>query len=157
MCRPTYVYVRSPPHVCHSADALASPLLSDDHAFGMVGRYYAALNTEDEAPMSDMLVEDWIGCGPAAGPDGMAADLVFDLIDGNRAGMCDTPFFVEDVHVSNDVVTVIGLMTGTHTGGLLGIPASRREVAFTSVAVHRVEDGRIAEPWITSDHLKLLQ
>ncbi|MBM2576403.1 ester cyclase [Jannaschia sp. Os4] len=153
-----YLRLRSAaPDVGHFADALASPLLSERQAFDMVERYYAALNAEDEAQMSDMLAEDWIGYGLAAGPDGIDAGQLFNVIDSNRAGMSDMAYVVDDVHVSGDVVTVIGQVTGTHTGELLGIPATGREVAFKSIAVHRVENGQIAESWITSDRLELLE
>ncbi|WP_308917812.1 ester cyclase, partial [Jannaschia sp. LMIT008] len=133
------------------------PLLGERQAFDMVERYYDALNARDDAGMSDLLAEEWVGYGLAAGPDGMDAAQLFDVIDRNRAGMSDLTFAVDDVHVSDDVVTVIGRVTGTHTGELLDVPATGRQVAFESIAVHRIEDGRIAESWITSDRLGLLQ
>ncbi|MEM7710825.1 MAG: ester cyclase [Pseudomonadota bacterium] len=153
-----YVRLRSAnPDVGHFADALASPLMGEDAAMDMVERYYAALNENDDAQMMGLLAEDWTGYGLAAGPDGMDADGLRGLIDGNREGMSDMTFSVDDLHVSDDVVTVIGRITGTHTGELLGVPATGRPVEFGTIVVHRIEEGRIVESWISSDRLDLME
>ncbi|SNT44285.1 ester cyclase, partial [Jannaschia aquimarina] len=39
----------------------------------------------------------------------------------------------------------------------LGVPATGRPVEFETIVVHRIENGRIAESWISSDRLELLQ
>ncbi|SNT44877.1 ester cyclase, partial [Jannaschia aquimarina] len=146
-----YLRLRSAsPDVGHFADALASPLLEQNAAMDMIERYYAALNAQDDAQMMGLLAEDWTGFGLAAGPEGMDQDGLRGLIDGNREGMSDMVFSVDDLHVSEDVVTVLGRITGTHTGELLGVPATGRPVEFETIVVHRIENGRIAESWISS-------
>ncbi len=153
-----YVRLRSAsPDVGHFADALASPLLEENEAMDMVERYYAALNAQDDAEMMGLLAEDWTGFGLAAGPEGMDQDGLRGLIDCNREGMSDMLFSVDDLYVSEDVVTVLGRIIGTHTGELLGVPATGRPVEFKTIVVHRIEEGRIAESWISSDRLELLQ
>ena len=46
---------------------------------------------------------------------------------------------------------------GTHTGELLGIPPTGREVEILVIDVVRVADGRIVEHWGIVDRLGLLQ
>lgn len=153
-----YVRLRSAnPDVGHFADALASPLMGEDAAMDMVERYYAALNVQNDAEMMGLLAEDWVGYGLAAGPDGMDTAGLRGLIDGNRAGMDDMVFTVDELHVSEDVVTVIGRIVGTHTGELLGVPATGRSIEFETITVHRIDDGQIVESWISSDRLDLLE
>jgi predicted ester cyclase len=53
------------------------------------------------------------------------------------------------------VTRVTGL--GTHTGELLGIPATGKEVQMTGVAIHRIAEGKLAEHWALIDALGLLQ
>ncbi len=153
-----YVRLRSAaPDVGHFADALASPLLDRDMALDMVDRYYEAINTSDDGGMMEMLAEDWVGYGLAGGTTEIDAEGLRSVLDEYRSGMSNIRFDVDDVHVSDDVVTVIGRVSGTHTGEILGQIATGRDISFKAIAVHRVEDGRIVESWQSSDRLDLLK
>lgn len=46
---------------------------------------------------------------------------------------------------------------GTHLGLFEGVPATGREWSAHCTAVYRVEGERIAEAWVTWDHLSLLE
>jgi steroid delta-isomerase-like uncharacterized protein len=46
---------------------------------------------------------------------------------------------------------------GVHTGELLGIPATNREVETEGIAIHRVRDGKIVEYWSVTDVARVLQ
>ena len=46
---------------------------------------------------------------------------------------------------------------GVHEQDLPGIPATGRQVKMTGTAIHRIEDGKIAEKWSDKDTLGLLQ
>jgi predicted ester cyclase len=46
---------------------------------------------------------------------------------------------------------------GTHTGAFQGIPASNKRVAFSSIEINRLADGKVAEHWVELDLLELLQ
>ncbi len=46
---------------------------------------------------------------------------------------------------------------GTHTGDLMGIPATGKRVSTTGIAIFRVEGGRIVENRTEFDALGLLQ
>jgi steroid delta-isomerase-like uncharacterized protein len=48
-------------------------------------------------------------------------------------------------------------ITGTHTGGYLGIPATGRRVSFTGITILRFVDGRCVERWSQADSVGLLQ
>jgi predicted ester cyclase len=49
------------------------------------------------------------------------------------------------------------VLTGTHRGELGGIPASGKSVEFDCTDIIRVEDGKVAEHWGTTDNLSLMQ
>lgn len=49
------------------------------------------------------------------------------------------------------------VLSGTHKGEFLGIPASGKSVEFSSVDIIRIEDGKVAEHWGSSDTLSLMQ
>ncbi|WP_329128977.1 ester cyclase [Streptomyces sp. NBC_01476] len=88
-------------------------------------------------------------------------DFVSDGREANRqfwtafyTGLPDVSVTMEDLIVSGD--RVVGRFTyrGTHTGDLLGIPASGASVEMRSIDIWRVKDGMFVEHW---DELNLMQ
>ncbi|MEY9775509.1 ester cyclase [Arthrobacter sp. MW3 TE3886] len=49
------------------------------------------------------------------------------------------------------------VMTGTHTGDLLGFAATGKTVEFGGTDIVRVQDGKIAEHWGSTDTMSLMQ
>ena len=49
------------------------------------------------------------------------------------------------------------ILTGTHRGELAGIPATGKHVEFDTTDIIRVEDGKVAEHWGTTDNMSLMQ
>ena len=135
------------PDIGHFADALASPLLGREQAFDMVDRYYQALNTNDANLLDEVVAETWVerGGSPSV-PDRNAEGLLRDVTE-IAEGLGGARFAVDDVYYADDVVTVRGTITGRHTGTILSVPATGRDVAFGAIAVHRIESGAIAESW----------
>ena len=152
-----YLRLRSAePDVGHFADALASPLLDEARAFEMVDRYYEALNDGDAGRLGAVLSERWVVHGdspsePIQDAEGFLAQVV-ELTQGLDGGR----FEIEAMHFAGDAITVRGTITGRHTGTLLGVPATGRDVAFGAMAVHRIEDGTIAETWQMADWAALM-
>jgi steroid delta-isomerase-like uncharacterized protein len=64
---------------------------------------------------------------------------------------------VEDVIGGDDKVVTRLTVRGTHTGDLMGIPASGREASWTDVNIYRVADGKIVEEWFCGDYLGMMQ
>lgn len=49
------------------------------------------------------------------------------------------------------------VLTGTHRGELAGIPATGKSVEFDCTDIIRVEDGRVAEHWGTTDNMAIMR
>jgi steroid delta-isomerase-like uncharacterized protein len=49
------------------------------------------------------------------------------------------------------------ILTGTHRGEMAGIAATGKSVEFGGTDIIRVEDGKVAEHWGTTDNLRLMQ
>ena len=58
--------------------------------------------------------------------------------------------------VEGDWVSAHFVDTGTHRGTFRGVPPTGRTVRTQEFAMYRVEDGRIAEVWVTADNASLL-
>ena len=152
-----YVRLRSAtPDVGHFADALSSPLLQEEQALEMVDRYYAALNDGDRASLGEVVAPEWVAHGVSAGEPDRDAEAVMSLLSEVSSGLAGVRFEVGDVIVADDTITVRGTVSGRHEGTLFGVPATGRNVAVGAIAVHRVEDGAIAETWQMTDRAALI-
>jgi hypothetical protein len=80
-------------------------------------------------------------------------------------GECDAAAHRVPVHASTidmqvpegDLLVSHVVGRGVHTGELLGIPATKKEVETEGIAVHRVRDGKIVEYSSVTDVARVLQ
>ena len=88
------------------------------------------------------------------GPDGM----IYFFNEILRPAMPDVRVTIHQQVVEGDLVTTRKTIGGTHTGTLLGIPATGREINIDVIDIVRVKDGKYFEHWgITSLPEVLLQ
>jgi predicted ester cyclase len=64
---------------------------------------------------------------------------------------------VEDIAAEGDTVAARVAFRGTHRGEFWGIPPTGKEVAFSSMEVNRVVDGKVEEHWVEINLLGLVQ
>src|SRR5579864_2871341 len=58
----------------------------------------------------------------------------------------------QDVIASDDLVAIRLIVTATHKGDLLGIPATGRRVQWNAIDIYRVtDDAKISEEWASDD------
>jgi steroid delta-isomerase-like uncharacterized protein len=67
-----------------------------------------------------------------------------------------TVTILDQVAERRKVVTRL-LMRGTHTDDFLGIPSNGKEASLEIVTIDRIENGKIAEHWFSSDFSGFLQ
>jgi predicted ester cyclase len=68
----------------------------------------------------------------------------------------DLRLTVEDIFSSEDMVAARAAFRGTHRGEFQGIPPTDKEVAFSSIEIDRMVDGKVAEHWFELDMLGLM-
>jgi steroid delta-isomerase-like uncharacterized protein len=64
-----------------------------------------------------------------------------------RAAFPDLHVTVEDLLVAGDRFASRTTVTGTHTGDLMGMPATGKAVSVEAVDIGRVENGQAKERW----------
>ena len=113
--------------------------------------YLSMLNSHDADLVDRFVAEDYINHNP----------FVADGREGNRqfwtaffAALPDVTATMEDLIVSGDRVVGRFIYRGTHTGSLMGIPASGNAVEMRSIDIWQVGDGMFVEHW---DELNLLE
>jgi predicted ester cyclase len=66
-------------------------------------------------------------------------------------------FTIHDLVAEGDKVVCRWSYTATNTGVFLGNPATNRDVTDQGLNMFRIENGKIAEMWMSGDSLGLLQ
>ncbi len=74
-----------------------------------------------------------------------------------RSAMPDIKLTIEDEVFTDDRVVHRWILTGTDTGGVMGMPPSGKELTFSGTTIVRMADGKIIERWANVDELGLLQ
>ena len=119
--------------------------------------------------------KDVMESGKLALIDELALDSYVDheeALPGQPAGKDGVKFFVNtmrsafpDIKVKKPIPRLSAgnmeachvVLTGTHRGELAGIPATGKSVEFDCTDIIRVEQGKVAEHWGTTDNLTLMQ
>ena len=113
--------------------------------------YVVMLNTHKPDLVDWFVAEDYHNHNPFVA-DGREANRQFWT--AFFAALPDLSATMEDLVISGDRVVGRFVYRGTHTGELMGIPASGNQVEMRSIDIWRVADGMFIEHW---DELNLLE
>jgi predicted ester cyclase len=101
----------------------------------------------DAAAFRSLIDENFVNrtapAGMNNGPDGMLHTFNNVL----RPAFPDLRVEIFDQIAEGDKVTTRKRISGTHTGELMGVPATNREVAIDVIDIVRLRDGKYAEHW----------
>ena len=73
------------------------------------------------------------------------------------SGFPDLKFVLEKIIAAEDEVVAHCTMCGTHSGILMGVPATGKKVSVPIITIHRIAGGKIAEDWVLVGSLLLFQ
>ena len=69
----------------------------------------------------------------------------------------DTKMTIEDIVAEGDKVVTRWTATATHTGELMGIPATGKQVTVTGLDINRYSGGKSVEHWGKFDQMGMMQ
>jgi steroid delta-isomerase-like uncharacterized protein len=121
----------------------------------LVRRYLDAFNDKDREALSDVVADDVVEHGTHWEVEGFEEFMAY--VEENVDTFADYTGSTEAMVAEDDTVAVRYSVSGTHEGEYLGIKPTGRDVEWTGIAMYRVDDGEIAEIWIESDELGLLE
>ena len=84
-------------------------------------------------------------------------DVVKQWLTMFAAAFPDGHQVIEDVVAEGDRVVARTTFNGTHQGEMQGIPATGKLVSIPSITIFRMDNGKIAEGWLVSDNLGMMQ
>ena len=131
--------------------------LSTDRREAIARQYVAEVFTGANAERArDYFTADIAWHGGALGTV-TGVDTVVPVLGGFISALSDIEATVQDAIASDDLVALRLVVTATHTGNLLGVPATGRPVRWDAVDIYRVtDDGRISEQWAFEDLAAIL-
>lgn len=72
-------------------------------------------------------------------------------------GLPDLRFNIDETVSEKDKLVVAWTLTGTHSGELLGIPATNKKISVSGITINQIADGKILESTVLWDVLSLMQ
>jgi len=121
----------------------------------IVRRYFDQILNEKRHDLAEEFLADNIelhGSGLAPG-----LDVVKQWLTMFAAAFPDGHQVIEDVVAEEDRVVARTTFNGTQQGEMQGIPATGKSVSIPSITIFRMDNGKIAEGWLVSDNLGIMQ
>ena len=114
-----------------------------------------AIQKGDAGSVEKYFTPNWVNHDPSLPP--------MQGLEGARqlialwSGLSNTQIAIEDSVSQGDRVAVRFSMSGTHTGTMMGIPATGKMVNLSATGIFRVVNGKATDNWVNFDALGLLQ
>jgi len=123
----------------------------------IVRRFYEEIDKGNLAAMDELVAENYVNHNPPPFPElppgraGLkrAFEMFWDATPGYHV--------IEDQLADGDKVVTRLRGVGKHEREIFGIPASGNPLDVKAIAIHRIENGKLAEHWSTMDTAALLQ
>ncbi|MEA2989042.1 MAG: hypothetical protein QOG83_1753 [Alphaproteobacteria bacterium] len=123
----------------------------------LVRRFYEEIDKGNLAAMDELVADDYVDHNPPPLP-GLASGRE-GLKQAFRIFWEATPGYhhIEDQIAEGDRVVTRLTSYGKHEGDLPGAPRTGNDLKMSSITIHRIERGRLAEKWAEKDVLGFLK
>ena len=122
----------------------------------VVRRWIEAYNNRDTQAEADARAPGYVTHAPGL-PGPMDSEAWTQFIASFAEAFPDLWLTVEDILSEGDMVAARVAFRGTHRGEFQGIPPTGKEVAFSSIEIDRMVDGKVQEHWFELDQLGLMR
>ena len=123
----------------------------------VVRRFYAEVLNEGNVDVCDEIVASYMVDNVIRPKDPVGLEGYKQAIKVIRSGMPDFEATIDDMFSDGGKVAVLWTFRGTHSGELMGIAPSGKQVAVTGMYMYVVEDGKIVERFGAGDMLSLMR
>lgn len=132
--------------------------MSSETNKAIVQRYYDQIWNNGRLDLvEEFIAEDFSEDNGPNIPGLTGRDTLKAVIGGIRASLPDLQIALHDVVAEGYKVVTRYTFTATHTGELMGIPATGTQLTVSGAAIFRLENARIAELWNFLDNLGMMQ
>jgi predicted ester cyclase len=123
----------------------------------LVRRFYAEIDKGNIEVLDTLVAEDYVDHNPPPFPDLRSGREGLKQVF--RTFQQATPGYhtIEDQIAEGDRVVTRLTSYGKHDGDLPGAPRTGNDLKMTSITIHRVANGKLAEKWSEKDVMGFLQ
>jgi len=122
----------------------------------LVRRFYEEIDKGNIQILDELVAEDYVDHNPPPFPTNLTGRRLkqdFKLFADATPGS----HHIEDQIAEGDKVVTRLTSYGKHEGDLPGAPRTGNEMKMTSITIHRIAAGKLAEKWSEKDMIALLQ
>jgi steroid delta-isomerase-like uncharacterized protein len=119
--------------------------MTRDEVASVFARRHEAINTRDLEALAGLYSADCVVDSPMAAGTVQGRQAVTKIHQALFEALPDLHFGQEQLLVDDDQAVQIGTMTGTYTGGFMGLPPSGKPLRVPIVVVCRLRDGLIVQ------------
>jgi steroid delta-isomerase-like uncharacterized protein len=134
--------------------------VSRDENKELIRRYIQAIDdnlTSDWSVLDEYIAEDFVAHNPLVPGTSLDREGIKQGAEAFRVAAPGSRHEITVQVAEDDLVASLILGRGVHTGELMGIPATNKEVETEGIAIHRLRDGKIVEYWSVTDVARVLQ
>ncbi len=123
----------------------------------MVTHYVDELNKGNTAVFEELSAAEYAFYNPSITPEPMSREETMEFHKTIVTAFPDINWEIKELRTSGDKVFVWNVVTGTHEGEFMGIPATGNKVTVSSILMLHIQDGKIIEEREEADMLGLMQ
>jgi steroid delta-isomerase-like uncharacterized protein len=135
------------------------PTEEEEKNIKIVRRSIEALNTGDVTNVSEFIHPNYFNHESQASPERAklrGPEEFIDTVNKLRSAFSDLHYTEQESIASNDMVVLIMMVTGKHTGDFFGIPPKGNIFSYQAAHISRIADGKIVEHKAIRDDLRFM-
>ena len=122
----------------------------------IVRRNYETADKNDLTTFSEQLAPD-IAIHLPGMPGPLNREALIQMMNVMFSGLTQRQHVFEDQIAEDDKVATRLTLHAVHTGEFQGMPATGKQIAVPQTAIHRIQNGKIVEVWVSSDDVGMMQ
>ena len=108
------------------------------------------------AVIDELIAPDYVGHDPTQPEPIRGREGFRQFVDMYQSAYEDARVTIDDLIAEGDLVVTRWTGRGTHTGELMGIAPTGKEVTVSGITISRLANGKIAEDWELMDALGMM-
>ena len=131
----------------------------EEQNIALIKRIHSEISNGNMAIFDEVLSPDYIRHCQAMPPElweindtGVFKAFVADFLKAVPDGKDEIDFIFAD----SNMVAYVTTTTGTQTGPMGDLPPTGRKFMLKNIVIQRIEDGKVAETWISWDNVAML-
>lgn len=138
---------------------MSTPQQTEEKNINIVRRSIESLNTGDVSKVSEFIHPNYFNHESQASSERAklrGPEEFIDTVKKLRAAFDDLRYTEQESIASNDMVVLIMMVTGKHTGDFFGIPPKGNLFSYQAAHISRIADDKIVEHKAIRDDLRFM-